>query len=171
MSFQSALNFVLENEGGLTNDPEDHGGLTNFGIIKDDLAEYRKVDVSEITDDDIKNLTVETVSPIYKQFYWDKLSLDYVKDSALSTILFDIGVNRGIGAAAKDLQRAVGVTVDGVIGQGTLAAVANLNARNITKRVIQYDIRAYANIVKNNPTQSVFILGWMNRATSYLDFI
>jgi lysozyme family protein len=37
--------------------------------------------------------------------------------------VFDGAVNSGVGQAAKWLQRAVGVKDDGIIGQGTLAAV------------------------------------------------
>jgi len=56
---------------------------------------------------------------------------------------FDTAVNQGIGAAARLLQAAAGVPVDGDVGPGTLAAVKARDARRLvaeygTQRLARY---------------------------------
>jgi len=72
--------------------------------------------------EDIKNLTLERAQQIYRRDYWDKLHADDLPKQVRFAV-FDGAVNSGVGQAAKWLQRAVGVKDDGIIGQGTLAAV------------------------------------------------
>lgn len=60
-----AINFVLPQEGGYVNDPDDSGGETNFGISK---RKYPEVD--------IKNLTDVSAMAIYRRDYWDRNNLD-----------------------------------------------------------------------------------------------
>ena len=52
--FQKSMKFVLDAEGGYTNDPADPGGETNYGIDKRSHADV-----------DIKALTVEQATDIY----------------------------------------------------------------------------------------------------------
>jgi lysozyme family protein len=40
--FESALAFVLEAEGGYTNDPDDHGGKTDLGITQGEYTQWLK---------------------------------------------------------------------------------------------------------------------------------
>ena len=42
--FERALDFVLEVEGGYTNDPVDRGGATNKGILQRVYDRYRKAE-------------------------------------------------------------------------------------------------------------------------------
>lgn len=60
-----AINFVLPQEGGYVNDPNDAGGETNFGISK---RKYPEVD--------IKGLTDLAAVAIYRRDYWDRNNLD-----------------------------------------------------------------------------------------------
>ena len=64
-NFETALNFVLAEEGGYTCDPRDPGGETNMGISK---RMYPGVD--------IKNLTIAQAAAIYKKDYWDANKLE-----------------------------------------------------------------------------------------------
>lgn len=70
---------------------------------------------------DIENLSLEEAKQIYKKDYWDKCKCDYLPN-ALSLAVFDYAVNSGIKQAIKDLQRSLGVTVDGIIGNQTIGA-------------------------------------------------
>ena len=62
MTFETAIAFVLNEEGGYSNDPRDPGGETNFGISK---RAHPQVD--------IKNLTLEEAESIYRYEHtaWD----------------------------------------------------------------------------------------------------
>jgi lysozyme family protein len=90
ITFQTALARLIspDIEGGYVNDPKDPGGETNFGISK---RAYPNLD--------IKALTPETVAPIYKRDYWDKIAADNLP-SPLNWIAFDCAVNQGVGEAA-----------------------------------------------------------------------
>ena len=46
--FDLAINYVLENEGGVVDDPNDPGGLTNFGISQ---KQYPDLDIRDLTRD------------------------------------------------------------------------------------------------------------------------
>lgn len=110
-SFANAVNNTLFYEGGYTNDPNDPGGETNFGISK---RSYPNVD--------IKNLTRDHAIQIYWTDFWQKISGDSMF-SGLAFNVFDTAVNIGVTPAVKMLQTALGVVSDGVIGPKTIAAM------------------------------------------------
>jgi lysozyme family protein len=131
MSFADAIQLILINEGGYVNDPNDPGGETNFGICK---RAYPNVD--------IKNLTVEQATDIYRKDYWDKCRCDELP-SCIQGLVFDTAVNQGTKIAIVLLQRALKIKEDGVIGMQTIAtAVAHASpalVRDYTVvRVIRY---------------------------------
>jgi lysozyme family protein len=88
ITFQIALDKILKSEGGYVNDPNDPGGETNLGISK---RAYPNVDIAA--------LTPETVAPLYKRDYWDKIDGDNLP-SPLNYVALDCAVNQGVGEAA-----------------------------------------------------------------------
>lgn len=98
ITFQIALTKVLSSEGGYVNDSSDPGGETNLGISK---RAYPNVD--------IKSLTPETVAPIYKRDYWDRIAGDNLP-SPLNYVAFDCAVNQGVGEAAVLMRAASSVS-------------------------------------------------------------
>ena len=148
--FDEWVDFVLEREGGLTNDPQDPGGLTNFGV---DQRSHPNVD--------IRNLTRDQAVEIYRTAYWTGTKADQLSD-AVAFVYGDIAVNQGAGAAAKLLQQALGVTADGNVGPATIAAAGKadqhaLAAELTARRVLRY--ATTANVDR-------FGLGWMRRAVA-----
>ena len=109
--FETALEQILHYEGGYVNDPRDNGGETNMGISKRAHPEV-----------DIKNLTKEQAGEIYKRDYWDRSKCDQFP-APIAIWVFDTAVNAGNTRAAKQLQRAAGATIDGIIGPKTIKAV------------------------------------------------
>lgn len=95
ITFQQALDQLLKSEGGYVNDPNDPGGETNLGISK-----------RAYPDLDIASLTPESVAPIYKRDYWDKIDGDLLT-SPLNYIAFDCAVNQGVSAAKSILATTV----------------------------------------------------------------
>ena len=144
MSFEKAVAFVLQSEGGYVNHPSDPGGETNFGISK-----------RSYPDEDIKGMTVDRAKEIYKRDYWDALSCDMLPDG-IATVLFDTAVNCGHKPAARMLQRACGVSDDGIIGKVTIAYSSKEGTleRFLAERAVYY---------AKLTTFNVFGLGWMRR--------
>ena len=65
-AFDYALDFVLREEGGYTNNPNDPGGETNYGICKRNYPNL-----------DIKGLTRAQAIAIYRRDYWRDRERDH----------------------------------------------------------------------------------------------
>lgn len=157
--WEDAIRFVLEAEGGLTNDPNDPGGLTKYGISKQSYPEL-----------DIANLTIEQAKEIYQRDFWDACRCNELpRTYAIS--LFDCAVNQGTGTAIKILQRSLGgLTVDGIIGPKTIAAA---NAAIPRKRSLFLAQRLvhYHEIMVNRPQLRVFALNWFHRTLELAKYV
>lgn len=160
-SFSKALNYTLKNEGGFVDIPEDKGGPTNCGITISTLSFYfnRRADK-----EDIKVLTPEIISSIYKKYYWDPLHLDLINSDAVATAMFDQGVNRSPGTIAREIQLIVGVKPDGLIGHATITAINDHDEKDLVNNISQAAAYEYKRIVLNNPSQDKFLKGWLRRA-------
>ena len=111
MVFDTAFNRLMVNEGGISNNPKDPGGLTKYGISQ---RSYPNLDIASLTIDDARQL--------YKTDFWDKINGDSMPPGVGFQAL-DFAVNSGISTALRALQRAIGVADDGVFGPVSLAAL------------------------------------------------
>jgi lysozyme family protein len=94
-----AVNFTLLYEGGFVDDPHDPGGATNKGIT---LATYR-LDVNPHgAVADLRHMTVETASAVYRKHYWATINADALP-GGVDVLAFDIAVNMGVGRARQFL--------------------------------------------------------------------
>lgn len=105
-NFDKCIQLLLKDEGGYSNDPDDRGGPTNFGIT---IADYRKYINSAGTAQDVKNMTVDQAKVIYKTKYWDALDCDNLGNGVDYTC-FDYGVNSGLQRPRNDLKKFSGKT-------------------------------------------------------------
>lgn len=120
--FARSLPHVLVHEGGYVNHPSDPGGATNKGVTFRIYDAYRTR--KGLPTRDVRDISAAEISEIYKLQYWDAVKGDELP-AGLDYVLFDGAVNSGPSQSIKWLQRALGnVTVDGQMGQATLAAVA-----------------------------------------------
>lgn len=118
-NFARALSLVLKHEGGWADHPEDPGGATMKGVT---LANFRRYVKPNATKADLRKITDEQISHVYRRFYWEAVSAGELPDG-VDYAVFDFAVNSGPGRVAKYLQAVVGVPADGKIGPATLAAV------------------------------------------------
>jgi lysozyme family protein len=155
----SIAGYVLASEGGYVNHPRDPGKATNMGITIRTLAAWRGTNVSN---DDVRNLTRKEALEIYKAQYWVTVSGDNLP-LGIDYLTFDYGVNSGPARAIKDLQRTVGVTADGVIGQITMAAIQDyVDATSVEALIEAYANRRW-NFVQSLSTFRTFGNGWKRR--------
>jgi lysozyme family protein len=123
MTFEESFKVLIGHEGGYSDDRNDPGNWTGGKVGAGEMLGTKYgVAANSYPMEDIKNLTLERAQQIYRRDYWDKLHADDLPKQVRFAV-FDGAVNSGVGQAAKWLQRAVGVKDDGIIGQGTLAAV------------------------------------------------
>ena len=97
-----------------------------------------------------------------KDLYWDKCLADKIENQSVAEIVVDWCVNSGMVGLRK-VQEIAGVKPDGIAGPKTLAAINGANPKELFDRIMSARQQFYVNIVKRNPTQKVFMNGWMNR--------
>jgi lysozyme family protein len=123
-AFRRAIGFTLSDriEGDFTDDPEDRGNWTGGAKGKGELKGTKYgISAAAYPHLDIASLRKDEAIDIYWRDYWIPVRGDDLPPR-LAGLVFDAAVNHGVGDAARMLQRAVGATVDGVIGPRTLAA-------------------------------------------------
>ena len=164
MSAKSIIDGIIRTEGGYVNHPNDKGGPTNYGITQATLERWRGQSVSA---DDVRTMPRDEAMRIYEAMYVDPFRFAEA-DGPVFEHMIDMGVNHGITGAMKILQRSLKVSADGVFGPKSLAAYASADKSDIGIRLISERAMKFARIVKANPSQAVFIEGWMARCMSFL---
>ena len=158
--FDTALNFVLDHEGGFVDHPEDPGGATNKGITLATFRRWaRRHGRQTPTVDELKAITAATVRAIYRDDYWQAVRADELPPP-LALVTFDMGVNAGPSRGIRLLQAAIGATVDGVIGPQTIGYANRAGADpaaldELTAQRLHY----YGRL----STFGTFGLGWVRR--------
>ena len=168
-SFDLAIPITLAHEGGFFHNPTT-GEVVNRGIT---LATLRSLGVLHTsgppTTADIafvRGLTLDEVEQIYREQYWDKLSLDQIKDQEVAAKVFDLAVNMGVVTAARILQQAVGVPVDGIVGPHTIGAANAANPLILLSDIRTVASARYQQIAAANPALAEDLPGWLSRLES-----
>lgn len=156
--------FVRSFEGGFVNDPLDKGGATNMGVT---IATWRKQGYDKDGDGDIDIADLKLMSPadamaIMKRNYWDRWKADQINDQSIANILVDWVWGSG-AYGIKIPQRLLGVTVDGVVGPKTLAAINGRNPRELFALIHDERRQYFERICQNTPTNRRFLKGWLRR--------
>jgi len=128
-NFDRIFEFVVDSEGGFTDNPVDPGHWTG-GQISVGACHGTKFGISAAAhlDLDIPEVTLDDAKAIYQREYWDRIGGDRLPPS-IALLVFDSAINSGIGRAVRWLQDAASVAQDGVIGPRTLQAIDLLTAR------------------------------------------
>lgn len=170
MSFDDSFLIVMAEEGvkinpegyvidsGYSNDPNDSGGETKFGISARFLGRSPK------------DLTLIGAKSIYQVDFWNACGCDKVSDisQGLALMLFDCCVNQGPTVGTKLLQKAVGVTPDGVIGPITLSKITIDRVEKILLDFALARIERYNHLALIDPKDMKFLCGWIIRVFNVL---
>lgn len=144
---------------GYTNDPDDHGGETKYGVAK-----------TANPDLDITNLNWDGAKRVYYKRYWLQGDCQLMP-SRLAVLHFDGCVNHGTGREAKFLQSALGTSADGDIGPATLSLVKAADEIALCNKLCNQREAFYRNIVANNPSQAKYLNGWLRRIYEMQTFV
>jgi len=159
-NFDKCLEMLLEHEGGYVNNVNDRGGMTNLGVTKRVYEDWVDRKVSE---QEMRDLTPDDVAPIYKKNYWNRVKGDSLP-SGLDWSCFDWAVNSGSGRPSKAVQRAVGATQDGAIGNQTLGLITERDP----KFIIDYVYTVRQAFYEGLDDYKHFGRGWSRRNTETL---
>lgn len=161
MSFEEAINFIFKWEGGLSDHPDDPGGITKYGIsIR--FAGSIGLDINDddrTTAADIRNLSRSRAKLIYKEHFWQEAHCNELP-SGLAFANLDAAVNMGVRRATMFLQMAVGTRSDGIYGPNTRAAVQRADADDALWHMIFRRNYFYGRLNKFD----TFGKGWLRRS-------
>jgi len=170
VTFEQALEHVLQFEGGYVDNPDDPGGATNFGITQAVYDDWR-MDHGRLPRP-VLEIEPEEVRQIYRERYWEAARCEDLPPE-IRLLHFDAAVNCGVKNAAKFLQRALGVPVDGIIGPITLGAVQKREIRDLANDLLWERVRYYRDIsARRRPDRRdlwVFLPGWLYRVLKLRD--
>ena len=174
---------ILKKEGGWVDHRSDRGGATNHGIslryargkgLALDLDKDGDVDAA-----DIQLITPDQAIQLYiEDFYlapgFDRLPVE------IQAQMFDMAVNHGPGGAVRVLQnalnslkppRAQALDIDGGLGPKTRAMIDTVlkwrSIRDLNNAVAAAREALMRRIVENDPSQAVFLNGWLRRARTF----
>lgn len=160
MTVDALIDEIIEREGGYVDHPADRGGPTKYGITRATLARWRD---RAVTAADVRNMDVGEARDIYLAMFVVNPGFEPLPEPLRSHVV-DLGVTSGPYQAVRTLQRALGdVSVDGILGTETRAAIGAANVRDLTRRFWQERVRFYSRIPAIRPTQLAFLDGWLNR--------
>lgn len=173
-AFEKGFTDVVGMEGRYSNNPNDSGGETMFGIT---VKTARAVGYAG----PIKDMPLEVAKRIYKIQYWDLLKLDQVAEMSATVAceMFEASVNCGPAVAGGFLQTALNVfnrqqknypdvEVDGLIGPSSLYALKQYFATH-GKRAEAVMLKAlncqqgsfYLTLSLKRPKDEEFAYGWL----------
>lgn len=149
-AFEKFMITAFRKEGECVNHPNDRGGYTCYGCASNGLC--AGIDFNTITRGKVENLAYEK---IYKKYNIDKLP-----DAFRGYVLWGMW-GSGSVTGIKQFQGALGVKKTGKIDDATIYAAEHYTgdfADTYTKNREQF----LRNIVDRDPTQKVFLRGWLN---------
>ena len=166
ITFDEAFKRLIGHEGGYSTDRRDPGNWTGgrggVGTLKGTKFGLAANTYPNL---DIKNLTLAQAKAIYKKDWWDKLGADGMH-SAIVFQLWDFAINAGKSRAIKELQQAVGVPADGIIGPQTLAAVNAHDLNDVILSLTAERLKFYTSL----STFKTYGKGWTNRVADNLKY-
>ena len=178
------LDYILFVEGEYSNDKNDPGGETRFGIIKEEARKWGYTG-------DMRKFPREKAIEIYKKDYIEKFKIDKIDHLGKKLAVFDVCVNsgnRGVKLTQrvvnkiyihkkellqnnKEINNILPLAEDGVMGQKTIDAV---NAIPFVLFYMDYIVAhedMYHDLMKGNSKLYDYEEGWENRIHKENQFI
>ena len=150
--FDKAFDYLMGIEGGFSNDPDDPGGKTKWGISK-----------ASFPNEDIENLTKDRAKVLYRIHYWEAYKCNLIKSSVLAVELFVAVVNINAVKVIKMLQRACNtlgaeLEPDGNIGNQTLTFINSFRHPKAILAAMEGEMYQHY-----KEGQKKYIAGWLIR--------
>lgn len=183
MGVREIIEGIIRREGGYVDDSRDRGGPTKYGIT---LETARAAGYTG----SMQELGEDQAHVIYYQLYFLRPGFGRVRDWELASgaaqeriteELVDTGVNMGPGTAIRFLQRALNalnlegklyadVAVDGVLGPGTMQALAAFGQKRgaggravLLKALNCLQGARYIELAEGDERQETFVYGWLEQ--------
>ena len=126
------------------------------------LSTLRSVYGRQMTVADLKAMTEEQWDDIYTRLYWNRWRADQIKSQSIANLLVDWYWHSG-AYGIKLPQKILGVTIDGLVGPKTIAAINDYSNQYELFRKLWHEREDYFKRLAAKPTQKKFLQGWLNR--------
>lgn len=167
---------ILKDEGSTySNDPDDSGGPTRWGITKKDYVAFYNLKMDETDNEVIEGMPASVAKQIYSAKYWLPLSCDLIQDLGFACTIFDSGVLYGIGTIGLMAQRTlaslgVPIKLDGKFGDKSAELLNQFLGGGAPSR--QAFMSAFQNLIRErigeiiaeHPKDEKYRHGWTLRA-------
>lgn len=177
---------LLVFEGGEVNDPTDKGGATKMGVTLSTFQKcgYDKDGDGDIDINDLHLMVAGDAMAICKKFYWDKWQADQIKNQSIAEQLVEWVWGSGKWGIVIP-QKLIGVTADGIVGNGTLMAINGADQQALHEKIRLAKVSFINDIVNRSVidykgknvnwseldllkyTQKRFLNGWLHRINSF----
>ena len=186
---QTYIDTTIKHEGGdkYTNDPNDSGGETKWGVTKKATLKYKEYFHLYNWNGDIKTMPLTFAQDLYAYEYYmvPKFNLVAKESQMIAQELFDTSVNVGVSRPSKWLQQLLNVlnnqqeyykdiSEDGLIGSGTVAALqAYLGKRGATGEKVLYNMlntlqgNHYIQLAIKREKDETFVYGQFNGRVNF----
>ena len=170
--YEYASNVVLAHEGYFSDDKNDPGGATQWGISLRFLqrAGIHVLDHDVIDLQDVKAISRKDAKAIYYTYFWKKYFIDTFLNVIVATKILDMAINMGIYQTIKLLQKALNninlrpVIVDGDLGPETMKSANSCDPNILHLQLIAEQRLFYLDLIDKKPYLACFKQGWLNRA-------
>jgi lysozyme family protein len=168
MTIDKVLNEILDREGWpkYTDHPHDRGGPTKGGITIKTLEAWRH---RRCTRKELQRLPKEEAVSILRRRYVDVQGIQLLDNYLIQPQVVDNAVLSGPALAVKDLQRAINVSDDGIIGPVTIKKINEFGQEQTNTLLVKERTIRLSRIVVDDDTQLVFLVGWLKRSLSFLN--
>ena len=178
--FEEMLSRTLRHEGygALTNDPNDKGGKTKWGVTKSLATEYGY---------EVETLTQAQATDVYRREFYNHLPVqgqyeNLFPDIRVKWVIFDASVMSGVHRSLCFIGQVLGLTNPGLfVLKNTSIEDFNAAFQNLIVAAVSYTLipdwatdflndfskvreRRYRAIAAMDPTQKKYENGWVNRA-------
>lgn len=176
--FDAAFRYLFKNEGSVyTNDPDDSGGPTKYGITKKTYERFYGI---EVDDAEIEAMTPAIAKQIYAAHYWAPMRGGEIKSVALAIAFFDCAVLYGVGTTRNLIRRALSlcgapIKLEGKIDDETLGFINLMEGG--TQRILLMNtfhnliLSRIKQVIVENPKNEKYRRGWNNRAARLLTLL
>jgi len=179
-NFERCMDFVFEHEGVISDDKNDKGGLTKYGVSITFLTKLARskpslvmeiVGTTNISRRIVRELSKTQAALLFKWEFWKPYKLDEIP-LATAFMLFDMNINHGPGNSIRIAQKGCNrlpslvsplLIVDGKLGPKTRAALRLCACASGIHAIASERKAFYQRIVDNDGTQHGFLRGWTNR--------
>lgn len=177
--YDKAFEFAMKWEGGLSDDADDHGGITKYGVSIELLKDLERTDAGKtfllgigaklpVSRETIRSLTLYQSKEVFRKYFYSAPGFDRF-NWRVAWCLFDAAMNCGVKQSVKFAQRGYNANIgyatplvdDGVIGPNTSTALKIATSDKAVSSMLDAREDFYRSIAKGS--QAKFLKGWLNR--------